>query len=221
MDGVPLVPLLSARGVARRYGHRTALAPTDLDVHAGEVVLLLGPNGAGKSTLLALLAGALPASAGNVVTELPPSAVGWAPQRPAQYRRLSARENLLLFARLLGIEAPETAAGAMLREFDLPGDELPSSHLSVGNQQRLNLAISFLGEPRLLLLDEPTASLDPSQAGALWERLERAREGGAAAVVATHLVVETLHADRVLALREGGVVFSGAPDEYRAASGPA
>jgi ABC-2 type transport system ATP-binding protein len=206
---------LSARGVTRRYGARVALEPTDLDVHAGEVVVLLGPNGAGKSTLLSVLAGALPATAGRVSTGLPPVEIGWAPQRPAQYRRLSARENLALFARLQRLPDPARTADAMLAEFELPPDGRPSSHLSVGNQQRLNLAIAFLGRPALLLLDEPTASLDPPQARALWDRIVRAREDGAGAVVATHVLDEALQADRVLALRDGRVVFAGTPDEYR------
>jgi ABC-2 type transport system ATP-binding protein len=206
-------PAVTARGVSRRYGPRVALEPTDLDVRTGEVVVLLGPNGAGKSTLLALLAGALPPTAGEVATELPSAAVGWAPQRPAQYRRLSARENLALFARLLALDDPAAAAEAMLAEFGLPPDERPSAHLSVGNQQRLNLAIAFLGAPTLLLLDEPTASLDPPQARALWERISRARADGAGAVVATHVLDEALHADRVLSLQDGRVVFSGTPAE--------
>ena len=207
---------LTASGVSRRYGPRVALEPTDLDLRAGETVVLLGPNGAGKSTLLALLAGALPATAGEVATDLPAAAIGWAPQRPAQYRRLSARENLGLFARLLKLTDPVGAAEEMLAEFELPPDGRPSSHLSVGNQQRLNLAIAFLGAPRLLLLDEPTASLDPPQARSLWERIGRARADGAGAVVATHILDETLAADRVLALRDGRVVFTGTPAEYRA-----
>jgi ABC-2 type transport system ATP-binding protein len=210
---------LTARGVTRRYGPLVALEPTDLDVVTGEVVVLLGPNGAGKSTLLALLAGALPPTAGEVARALEQDQVGWAPQRPAQYRRLSARENLALFARLLGLDGPDAAAEAMLAEFELPDDGRPSAHLSVGNQQRLNLAIAFLGAPRLLLLDEPTASLDPERARALWARIARAREGGAGALVATHFLDETLEADRVLALRDGRVVFSGTPGEYRRENG--
>jgi ABC-type multidrug transport system ATPase subunit len=205
---------LTARGLTRRYGRRVALEPTDLELRRGEVVVLLGPNGAGKSTLLALLAGALPPSAGEVETALEPAAIGWAPQRPAQYRRLSARENLALFARLLGLDGSEAAADAMLAEFELPPDGRPSAHLSVGNQQRLNLAVAFLGAPGLLLLDEPTASLDPLQARALWERIARARAAGAGAVVATHFLDERLEADRVLALQDGRIVFEGSPVEY-------
>jgi ABC-type multidrug transport system ATPase subunit len=194
---------LTARGLARRYGSRVALEPTDLDVRTGEIVVLLGPNGAGKSTLLALLAGALPPSAGDVASALAPAEIGWAPQRPAQYRRLSAAENLRLFARLLRLDDPEAEADALLAEFELPPDDRPSAHLSVGNQQRLNLAIAFLGTPRLLLLDEPTASLDPEHAADLWARVRRARDAGAGAVVATHFLDETVEADRVLTLRDG------------------
>ena len=114
--------------MTRRYGSRVALEPTDLDVRAGEVVVLLGPNGAGKSTLLALLAGrAARRSAGEVETELPPVAIGWAPQRPAQYRRLSARENLTLFAAAAPVcRIRAAAAEASLAEFELPPDDRPS-----------------------------------------------------------------------------------------------
>ena len=126
--------LLRARGVSKRYGARMALVPTDLSVSAGEVVVLVGPNGAGKSTLLALLAGAMTPSAGLVSTELPSSAIGWVPQRPAQYRHLSARENLLLFARLQRLRDPAAVSEQTLVEFGLPDDALRSSHLSAGNR---------------------------------------------------------------------------------------
>jgi ABC-type multidrug transport system ATPase subunit len=213
---VSVAPAIRARGVTRRFGSSVALEPTDLDVLPGEVVVLLGPNGAGKSTLLAVLAGALPPTAGTVESDLDPQEVGWAPQRPAQYRRLSARENLVLFARLQGLDDADRVARASVAEFGLPEGDRPSSQLSVGNQQRLNLAIGFLGAPRLLLLDEPTASLDPERARALWARVARARGDGAAAVVATHLLHEALEADRVVVLEEGCVVFAGLPADYRA-----
>jgi ABC-type multidrug transport system ATPase subunit len=199
-------PALTARGVTRSYGSRVALEPTDLAIAHGEVVVLLGPNGAGKSTLLALLAGALPPTAGEVATALGPAEIGWAPQRPAQYGRLSARENLALFARLLRLDEPDAAAGELMAEFELPDDDRPSAHLSVGNQQRLNLAIAFLGEPLVLLLDAPTASLDPEHARGLWERVRGARAVGAAAVVATHFLDERVEADRVLTLQDGRLV---------------
>jgi len=210
--------LLAARGVERRFGRRVALAPTDLELRANELVALVGPNGAGKSTLLALLAGALPPSGGRVEHPEPAPLVGWVPQRPAVYAHLSAGENLRLFARLQRLERPEAAAGAMLELMGLPDSSQPAAELSVGNQQRLNLAVGLLGDPDVLLLDEPTASLDPPQRGRLWEFLLERRERGCAALVATQALEEVLGlASKVVVLVAGSVVHAGPPDQAAAA----
>jgi ABC-2 type transport system ATP-binding protein len=201
--------LVRASGVARRYGDVEALAPTDLELSAGETVALVGPNGAGKSTLLAVLAGALESSAGTVETH---ARVGWVPQRPAHYSRLSARENLELFARLEGVRDPTAAAEDLLARFSLPTGRRPSADLSVGNRQRLNVALSLLGEPRVLLLDEPTAALDPGQRRRVWEVVNELRSAGGAVCFATQNLEEVEHADRVLVLLDGRVVPS-TPDE--------
>jgi ABC-2 type transport system ATP-binding protein len=204
--------LLRARGVARRFGREQALAPTDLVVTAGETVALVGPNGAGKSTLLALLAGALDPSEGEVEAR-DGVGIGWAPQRPAHYGRLTPRENLELFARLEGERDAAAAAARLLAAFGLPDGGRPSGNLSVGNRQRLNLAIAFLGDPRVLLLDEPTASLDPPQRRQLWERVEGLSEAGGAVVFATQNVDEVAdRADRVVKLHDGRMVFDGLPE---------
>ena len=204
---------LRAHGVARRFGTQVALEPTDLEVIRGEVLAVIGPNGAGKSTLIAILAGALEPSAGSV-ERLDGVRVGWVPQRPAYYDRLTARENLELFARLEGERDPALAAEALLAQFDVPGDR-PAATLSVGNRQRLNVAVALLGSPRVLLLDEPTASLDPGQRRRLWETVGVVREDGGAVVFATQNLEEVeLYATRVAVLQRGRLTFAGPVDEY-------
>ena len=202
--------LLAARGVSRSFGDHVALATTSVEAHPGEVLALVGPNGAGKSTLLAILAGALPPSSGSVERG-DGVRVGWMPQRPAHYGRLSARQNLELFARLEGVGEPT----ALLARLELPDDGRPSAALSVGNRQRLDLAISLLGDPQVLLLDEPTAALDPRQRRRLWETAAAVRAGGGAVILVTQNVEDLERvADRVIVLLDGRVVFDGPVAEY-------
>ena len=196
-------PLLRALQVGRRYGALVALAPTDLELHPGETVALVGPNGAGKSTLLAILAGASEPGEGTVETH---ARVGWVPQRPAHYSRLSARENLELFARLEGVRDPRRIAAHMLERFALPAEARPSGELSVGNRQRLNVALALLGEPRVLLLDEPTAALDPAQRRRVWEVADAIRAEGGSVCFATQNLEEMEHASRTIVLQDGQVV---------------
>jgi ABC-type multidrug transport system ATPase subunit len=206
--------LLRAAGLARSFGRRVALAPVDFELRPGEAVALVGPNGAGKSTLLSLLAGALEPSAGRI-ERAPGIRVGWVPQRPAHYGRLTPRENLELFGRLEAVAAPEASAGRLLSRFGLPDDGRTSDELSVGNRQRLDLALALLDEPDVLLLDEPTASLDPGQRARLWAEADALREAGGGFAFATQNLEEVERlARRVVALRGGEVVFSGAADEW-------
>lgn len=203
-------PLLAARGVSRRFGEHVALAATDLEVHRGEALALVGPNGAGKSTLLAILAGAVEPSEGSVERAEGVRA-GWMPQRPAHYGRLSPRQNLELFARLEQAGDPQR----MLERLELPDDDRPAATLSVGNRQRLDLAISLLPDPHVLLLDEPTAALDPRQRRRLWETARGVRDAGGAVVLVTQNLEDLEHvADRVAALLDGRVVFDGPVAAY-------
>jgi ABC-2 type transport system ATP-binding protein len=207
-------PFLRAHEVARRFGAQIALEPTAIDVCGGETLALIGPNGAGKSTLLALLAGALEPSSGSV-ERVGGVRVGWVPQQAALYDRLSARENLELFARLEGELEPAGTAGRLLERFDVPADR-PAHTLSVGNRQRLNVALALLGDPRVLLLDEPTASLDPGQRRRLWETVTQLRADGGSVVFATQNLEELdLYADRVAVLQRGRLTFAGPTADYR------
>ena len=209
------VPMLAARGVTRRFGAHVALQPTELEIRDGEVVALIGPNWAGKSTLLAILAGALEPSEGRVERR-EGVRTGWMPQRPAHYGRLSARQNLVLFAELEREPDPASVAGRLLRSLELPDDDRPASNLSVGNRQRLDLAIAMLASPNALLLDEPTAALDPRQRRRLWEAAAGLREHGGSVVLVTQNVEDLERvADRVVVLLEGSLVFEGSVVEYR------
>ena len=206
--------VLRARQVARRFGSQIALEPTGIDVRAGEALALIGPNGAGKSTLLALLAGALEPSSGTIerVDGVP---VGWVPQAAAFYDRLTARENLELFGRLEGEPQYARVAEELLVRFEIPPDR-PAHTLSVGNRQRLNVALALLGSPRVLLLDEPTAALDPGQRRRLWETVTALRDEGGSVVFATQNLEELeLYADRVAVLQRGQLTFVGPTARYR------
>ena len=208
VDAAP--PLVAARGVGRLFGAHVALAGVDLEVGAGESVAIVGPNGAGKSTLLSLLAGALEPSFGHV--EHPAEVrIGWAPQQPAHYGRLTARENLALFARLGQadlVAQSHKVVDELLAAFELPPDSL-SATLSVGQRQRLNLALAFLGEPTVVLLDEPTASLDEAQRARLWVLAAQIRANGGAVVFASQESREVAEqANRVVALEAGRPVPS-------------
>ena len=211
-------PLLLARGVGRRYGSDVALEPSDLDVRGGEARALVGPNGAGKSTLLAILAAALEPTEGRVARATPSLRVGWVPQRPAQYGRLTARENLELFARLEGVADVKGTVARLLEAVALQTPDRASAALSIGNQQRLNIAIALLSDPDVLLLDEPTAALDPGQRRRLWALVDTVRSGGGAVVFATQNLDEVEeHADSVAVLAGGRLVFDGPASEYATA----
>jgi len=229
-----------AESISKRYGERDALRSVSFDVAAGERVAVIGPNGAGKTTLLQILAGTLEPTSGTVLHD---GQVGWVPQHPALYSKLSVAENLRLFARLerakpghrrhgrrrfkswgrpdggprnsLDVERTVSRMLEQTALADRAGDEV--SRLSGGNRQRVNIAIGLLGDPAVLLLDEPSASLDPRQRERLWAFLA---ELGTTVVFATHDVGEAeREADRLLVLADGERLFAGTPAELETATG--
>jgi ABC-2 type transport system ATP-binding protein len=203
---------IAAAAVTKRYGRREALRGVTFAAGAGEVVAVIGPNGAGKTTLLSILAGIQPPTSGTVSRS--PREVGWVPQSPAVYAKLSVAENLRLFARLERVADPEAVVARMLEQTGLAeraGDEL--GRLSGGNRQRVNIAIGLLADPPVLLLDEPSSSLDPRQRERLWEFIATLAAGGTAVVFSTHNVGEAeRYAQRVLVLADGEVLYTGAPE---------
>jgi ABC-2 type transport system ATP-binding protein len=197
-----------ADSISKRYGTRDALREVSFEVAGGEKVAVIGPNGAGKTTLLQILAGALAPTAGTVSV----GRTGWVPQQPALYSKLSVAENLRLFARLEKVADVERSVARMLEQTalgDRSDDEV--GKLSGGNRQRVNIAIGLLGDPEVLLLDEPSAALDPRQRERLWQFIGTL---GTTVVFSTHDVGEAERfADRVLVLADGELLFTGTAAE--------
>jgi len=207
------LPLLEATGLVKRFGDREALRGVSVSAAPGERVAVIGPNGAGKTTLLSILGGIQRPDEGSV--SLPGGEVGWVPQQPSLYGKLTVAENLRLFARLERCADVETAVRRMLDQTGL-GDRADDQVgvLSGGNRQRVNIAIGLLAEPDVLLLDEPSAALDPRQRERLWEFLLALEAHGTAVIYSTHDVQEAeRHADRVVVLADGELLFAGSPRE--------
>jgi ABC-2 type transport system ATP-binding protein len=205
-------PLLEAVDVRKSYGGREALKGVSLQVRSGELLACIGPNGAGKTTLLTILASVQRADSGTVATE---GQVGWVPQQPALYSKLTVAENLRLFARLDRVPDVEEAVARMLSQTGLAdrADE-QVARLSGGNRQRVNVAIGLMSSPPVLLLDEPSTALDPRQRDRLWAFVATLAREGRGVVYSTHVVSEVeRHADRVLVLGDGEQLFSGTPAE--------
>jgi len=220
--GTAATPVLVARALTRGYKGVRALEGVDVDLSAGEAVALVGPNGAGKTTLLTILAGVARSDGGSVTwADGARPRVGWVPQRPALYHRLSARENLRLFAALERADDPDALAADLIDRADL-GEyaDRGAAQLSTGTLQRLNLAIALAGRPSVLLLDEPTATLSPDQRLRLWGWLDELRGGGMALMFSTQSVDEaSRRSDRLLVLAGGRLLFAGTAGAMTAAHG--
>ena len=207
--------VLEARTLEKRFGDRVALRGVSLTAAAGDLVAVIGPNGAGKTTLLSLLAGDLQPDGGEIATK--PPRIGWVPQQTSLYGKLSVEENLRLFARLERCEDLDEVVGRMLEQTDLVARaDTRAAELSGGNRQRLNVAIGLLGDPELLLLDEPSTALDPRQRGRLWEFVLGLADTGTTIVYTTHNVQEAeRHARQLVVLADGERLFDGSPAELR------
>jgi ABC-2 type transport system ATP-binding protein len=203
--------MLSAQHLTRRFGSRLALDDVSFDLRAGEILALLGPNGAGKTTTLRILCGLISPSSGQVNIEgrtLTPgdgalrATIGLLTETPGLWDRLTVRENLLTYARLYGLAAPERAVDKALQALDVAGraGEM-TAQLSKGLRQRVALARALVHQPRIVLLDEPTSGLDPESARDVRALVVRLRDEGRAVLLSTHNLDEVNRiADRVAVL---------------------
>lgn len=205
-------PLVELTGLGKTYGSIQALNGAGLAVAAGEVVALLGPNGAGKSTLMSIAAGLLRADAGRVVVASGVR-IGLMPQEHAVYPMLTAVENLAFIGRAVGLRraAIQLEIERVLQAVQL-GDRRDDrvARFSGGMKRRLGFAAAILGRPQVLLLDEPTAGVDPQSRLGLLELVRRQAATGVGVVYSTHYIEEAeFIADRVTILDHGRVLASG------------
>ena len=214
--------VLSAENIHKRFGRRQVLSGVDISLGAGELVALLGPNGCGKTTLMSILVGAGAADAGHVnhVGAMP----GWVPQGGGTYGRLSVRENLELFAAMItpDLDQREVARSAAETAELMPWFDAPTMTLSGGTRQRLNIAIGMLGDPAVIVLDEPTTGVDLAHRSQMWGVLKRRVGEGGSVLYSTHNNADAALADRVVVLVGGTIAYSGSLEgiaEFAPASG--
>jgi ABC-type multidrug transport system ATPase subunit len=187
--GAPPAPgpvRVRAEGVTKSYGRRRVLDGVGFEVRAGEVVLLMGPNGAGKSTLLRILAGLDRPDRGRVRGE---GSVGYAPQSGGLVDHLRPAEHITLFGRARGLGRRRAAADGQRLARQLGWDALAApvaGELSGGTRQKLNVVLAGLGDPDVLLLDEPYQGLDLDSTRRFWDLVWAWRDAGRAIVVVSH-----------------------------------
>ena len=212
---------LHAVGLTKTYGDAPALGPVDLDVRSGERVVLVGHNGSGKTTLLRIAAGVLEATAGEITVA--GHAVGsmearaftsYLGDQPVFYDDLTVWEHLEYVARLHETEGWEQHAVELLEMVGIShrADDLPTT-FSRGLRQKAAIAVAFVRPFEVLLVDEPFVGLDQPGREALLELFRRAHGDGATLVVATHELTTVGAAERLVALRDGEVIYDGAPGD--------
>lgn len=215
--------MLRLRDLCKSFGSTRAVDRLSLEVRRGEVFGLLGPNGAGKSTTISMCIGLLKPDSGSVELEGIGSPrdprvrmhLGLAPQSLALYDELSAEENLVFFAQLYSVDHPRRRAGELLELVGLAArarDRIKT--FSGGMKRRLNLAVALVHSPRLVLLDEPTAGVDPQSRASILELVRTLASAGVTVVYTTHYMDEAQRVcDRVAIVDHGRVLALGTLEE--------
>lgn len=204
--------ILEISNLSVRFGDFYAVKGLTLNVRRGEILGLLGPNGSGKTTTIRAIFGMVPyeGEIRNYATS-----VDWMPQNSPLYLNLSVEENLRFFASLYGIE-DERRVEEMLKLVQLERyRKRLVKNLSGGMRQRAMLACAMLHDPELLVLDEPTAGVDPPLRVSFWEQFEKLREEGKTILVTTHYMDEAERCERLVLIRNGSKIAEGTPEEIK------
>jgi ABC-2 type transport system ATP-binding protein len=228
MTGHGTTPAIRAVGLRRSYGKQLVLDGIDLEVAAGTVFALLGPNGAGKTTTIHILSTLIAADEGEIQVaghdlrrepEAVRAAIGLTGQFSAVDALLTGEENLILMADLrhLGKREGRRRAAELLERFDLvEAAKKPIATYSGGMRRRLDLAMTLVGDPRIIFLDEPTAGLDPRSRRVMWQIIRELVAGGVTIFLTTQYLEEADRlANRIAVLDGGKVVAEGTPDELK------
>ena len=220
---------IDVHGLTKRFGTRTVVNGIDLAVQRGSIVGFLGPNGSGKTTTMRMLCGLLTPDGGEGrclgldfrrESAALKRQVGYMTQKFSLYDDLSIRENLDFIGRLFELPERRRAVDASLKRLGLEAraGQLAGA-LSGGWKQRLALAACLLHRPKLLLLDEPTAGVDPKARREFWDELHTLAHEGITVLVATHYMDEAERCDEIVFIAYGELLAKGRQDEVLAAAG--
>ncbi|HVM31261.1 MAG TPA: ABC transporter ATP-binding protein [Candidatus Limnocylindrales bacterium] len=226
-DSAPTRAVVELRSVSRAFGDVKAVDDISLAVHPGTILGLIGPSGSGKTTAIRLITGALRADSGEVrvLGEEPRhfhratrERIGYMPQQFVLYPELTARENIDFIGAMMGMlpKSRHARTAEMLELVELQeAADRPVSNLSGGQQRRVALACALVHQPDLLILDEPTAGIDPILRQQIWNELRRLRDEGATLLVTTQYVGEAEYCDSVGLIAVGELIAYAAPEEVR------
>jgi ABC-2 type transport system ATP-binding protein len=218
-------PAIRIQGLKVRRGDRLVLPGVDAVIPEGEVTGLLGPSGSGKTTLMRAIVGVQIVESGTVeVLGLPVGSrplragVGYVTQAPSVYVDLTVRENLVYFARVLGVPVGRVQEAIEVVDLGRHADQVVRT-LAGGERSRVSLATALLGQPDVLVLDEPTVGLDPVLRRDLWATFHRLADEGATLLVSSHVMDEAKRCHTLILMREGRVVATDTPEGLRARTG--